>query len=282
VNLHPLDPLPALRHVKHMSQTLPKIAALYRYPVKGLSAEPLAEALLASGEHFPGDRLFAIENGPSGFDPAAPEHQPKQKFLVLARQAALAKLKTRYDDVTGELSIVADEIEAVRANLATAEGRKEAEDFFRMFLARELAGEPRVLEGPPGFRFMDSRSGFVSIINLATIRTLEKETGVSIDPLRFRANVYVDGFPAFSEFDWVAKRLRIGETVLRGLKRTERCAATTVNPATAIRDLMIPAVLMRTYGHADCGIYCAVAQGGRIAVGDGVKVEVEEQAGVAF
>ncbi|WP_204280698.1 MOSC N-terminal beta barrel domain-containing protein, partial [Serratia marcescens] len=68
-----------------------RIAALYRYPVKGLSAEPLAEATLTAGGHFPGDRLFAIENGPSGFDPAAPEHQPKTKFLVLARLAALAK-----------------------------------------------------------------------------------------------------------------------------------------------------------------------------------------------
>jgi len=265
-----------------MTLAAPAVTALYRYPVKGLSAEPLTEALLTSGEHFPGDRLFAIENGPSGFDPANPEHQPKHKFLVLARQAALAKLKTRYDDVTRELSIVADDVEAVRADLATEAGRAAVEDFMRLFLARELAGAPKVLEGPPGFRFMDSRSGFVSIINLASVRALEKEIGVSIDPVRFRANIYVDGVPAFSEFDWVGKRVAIGETVLRGLKRTERCAATTVNPATAVRDLMIPAVLMRSYGHADCGIYCAVAQGGRIAVGDPLRVTEEEAAGVAF
>jgi uncharacterized protein YcbX len=265
-----------------MTHAAPSVTALYRYPVKGLSAEPLTEALLTSGQHFPGDRLFAIENGPSGFDPANPEHQPKQKFLVLARQAPLAKLKTRYDDVTRELSIVADDIEAVRADLATETGRTAVEDFFRMFLAKELAGAPKVLEGPPGFRFMDSRSGFVSIINLASVRALEQETGVSIDPVRFRANIYIDGVPAFAEFDWVGKRVAIGETVLRGLKRTERCAATTVNPATAVRDLMIPAVLMRSYGHADCGIYCAVAQGGRIAIGDRLGVAEEEAAGVAF
>lgn len=254
----------------------PSVAALYRYPVKGLSAEKLADALLTSGEHFPGDRLFAIENGPSGFDPAAPEHQPKQKFLVLARQAALAKLRTRYNDVTREFSIVADDVEVVRADLATPAGRAAIEDFFRMFLARELAGPPKVLEGPPGFRFMDSRSGFVSIINLATVRALEQETGTAIDPIRFRANVYIDGIPAFSEFDWIGKRLTIGGATLRGLKRTERCAATTVNPATAIRDLMIPAVLMRTYGHADCGIYCAVVEGARIAVGDRLRASEDE------
>lgn len=259
-----------------------RITALYRYPVKGLSAEPLAEAALTSGAHFPGDRLFAIENGPSGFDPANPEHQPKQKFLVLARQAALAKLKTRYDDATGTLTILADDVEVARGDLSTPEGRAAVERFFSSFLASDLAGAPKVLEGPPGFRFMDSRSGFVSIINLATVRALEKETGVAIDPIRFRANVYIDGVPAFSEFAWVGKRITLGATTLRGLKRTERCAATTVNPATAVRDLMIPAVLMRRYGHADCGIYCAVAQGGRIAVGDRLAVSEEDAAGVAF
>ncbi|QCK84745.1 MOSC domain-containing protein [Phreatobacter aquaticus] len=255
-----------------MTEQSPRIAALYRYPVKGLSAEPLTEALLEKSRHFPGDRLFAIENGPSGFDAAAPEHQAKTKFLVLARQAALAKLRTRYDDVTGELSIVADEIEAARGDLSTAEGRSAIEAFFRMFLAKDLAGEPKVLVAPPAFRFMDSRSGFVSIINLATVRALEKETGMAIDPIRFRANVYIDGITAFSEFEWVGQEINLGGTRLKGLKRTERCAATTVNPATAVRDLMIPAFLMRTYGHADCGIYCEVTESGRIAVQDRLSV----------
>lgn len=259
-----------------------RITALYRHPVKGLSAEPLAEAPLTSGAHFPGDRLFAIENGPSGFDPANPEHQPKQKFLVLARQAALARLKTRYDDDSHSLAIVADEVEVARGDLRTPEGRAAIEDFFRMFLVNDLAGAPKVLEGPPGFRFMDSRSGFVSIINLATVRALEKETGIAIDPLRFRANIYVDGVPAFAEFAWVGKRITLGGAALRGLKRTERCAATTVNPSTAVRDLMIPAVLMRSYGHADCGIYAAVSGGGRIAIGDRLKITEEDQARVPF
>ncbi|QCI64336.1 MOSC domain-containing protein [Phreatobacter stygius] len=247
-----------------------RIAALYRYPVKGLSAEPLIEAELATAGHFPGDRLFAIENGPSGFDPAAPEHQPKTKFLVLARQAALARLKTHYDEATGELAIAADGAEAVRADLATAEGRTAIETFFKTFLAKELAGDPKVLTAPIGFRFMDSRSGFASIINLATVRALEKVTGMELDPIRFRANIYIDGLPAFAEFDWVDKAVSVGATLLHGIKRTERCAATTVNPKTAIRDVMIPAVLMRTYGHADCGIYVSVSAGGRIAIGDAV------------
>ena len=50
---------------------LPKIAAIYRYPVKGLGPNRLESAELAPGQTITGDRLYAIENGPSGFDPCA-------------------------------------------------------------------------------------------------------------------------------------------------------------------------------------------------------------------
>ena len=65
-----------------MSFENPKIHAIYRYPIKGLSPEPLERTELAVHETLPGDRLYAIENGPSGFDPAAPRHQPKQRYLM--------------------------------------------------------------------------------------------------------------------------------------------------------------------------------------------------------
>lgn len=82
-----------------------RIASLYRYPVKGLSPERLTRADLEAGRYFPGDRMFAIENGPSGFDPARPEHKPKIVYLMLMRNEALARLSTRYDDASGELVI---------------------------------------------------------------------------------------------------------------------------------------------------------------------------------
>jgi uncharacterized protein YcbX len=75
-----------------------RIASLQRYPVKGLSPEPLTHVALTKGDYFPGDRLFAIENGPAGFDPDNPQHQPKIKFLMLMRNESLARLKTRYLD----------------------------------------------------------------------------------------------------------------------------------------------------------------------------------------
>src|SRR6185295_1180567 len=99
------------------------VESIYRYPVKGLSPEKLPRARLAAGEYFPGDRLFAVENGPSGFDPANPQHQPKTRYLMLMRDERLATLRTRYEDETGTLSIEQDGRCAVRADLATSEGR---------------------------------------------------------------------------------------------------------------------------------------------------------------
>jgi uncharacterized protein YcbX len=242
---------------------------LYRYPVKGLSPEPLERAALSVGDYFPGDRLFAIENGPAGFDPAAPAHQPKIKFLMLMRNERLAALRTCYDDESATLTISHDGRQAVRANLSTSEGHLALEAFFRRFMPKELRGPPKVLAAPAGFRFTDSRRGFVSIINLASVAALENAIGAPVNPLRFRGNIYVSGWPAWHEFDLVGREIAIGEAArLKITKRIQRCAATDVDPDTAERDLSIPHTLMKTFGHADCGVYGEVVAGGPIAAGD--------------
>lgn len=247
------------------------VANLYRYPIKGLSPEPLERAALNAGDYFPGDRLFAIENGPAGFDPAAPAHQPKIKFLMLMRNERLAHLRTRYEDESRTLTVSQDGREAVRADLSTAEGRLAVEAFFRRFMPTELRGPPKVLTAPDGFRFTDSRRGYVSIINLASVAALETAVGALVDPLRFRGNVYVAGWPAWHEFDLVGREIAIGEARLKITKRIGRCAATDVDPDTAQRDLSIPRTLMKTFGHTDCGVYGEVVAGGSVAVGDAVS-----------
>jgi uncharacterized protein len=247
------------------------IRNLYRYPVKGLSPEPLARAELGAGRYFPGDRLYAVENGPAGFDPGAPAHQPKIKFLMLMRNERLAALRTRYDDATSTLTIEEDGRVRVKADLSTRDGRLAVEAFFRRFMPKELRGPPKVLAAPDGFRFTDSRSGFVSIINLASVTALEDAVGAPINPLRFRGNVYVAGWPAWHEFDLVGRELALGPAVrLQVTKRIERCAATNVDPDTAMRDLSIPDTLLRRFGHSDCGVYGEVIAGGVVAAGDAI------------
>ena len=94
-------------------------------------------------------------------------------------------------------------------------------------------------------------------------------------PLRFRGNLQVEGWPAWHEFDLLNREISIGPSArLKVVKRIVRCAATEVDPDTGIRDLEIPRTLMKTYGHADCGVYAEVIEAGPIAVGDPVAVKV--------
>jgi uncharacterized protein YcbX len=249
-----------------------KVHAIYRYPVKGLSPEPMQTAHLAVGETVPGDRLYAIENGPSGLDPAKPRYRPKTHYLMLMRNERLAALKTGFAAPSRTLTIMHGGREVARGDLGSAEGRGTIERFFADYCADELRGPPKLLHAPP-FSFSDVARKVVSIINLASVATLEDVIGAPVDPLRFRANLYTTGWPAWSELDLVRAEIAIGETArLKVVKRIVRCAATNVDPQTGIRDLAIPETLQRTYGHADCGIYAEVICTGEIACGDQVSV----------
>jgi uncharacterized protein YcbX len=248
----------------------PRIQAIYRYPVKGLSPQALTRVALKPGQTLPADRLYAIENGPSGFDPAAPAYFPKQRFLMLMRNERLAALRTDYDEASHTLTIHWEGREAARGDLRIQEGRLAIEAFFRRFMPDELRGPPKVLSGQ-GHSFSDVAKKVLSIINLASVAAVENAAGAPVNPLRFRGNVYVEGWPAWHEFDLLGRELSIGSVRIKCIKRIVRCAATEVDPDTGIRDVPVPNTLMKTFGHADCGVYAEVVAGGEIAIGDRVS-----------
>ena len=252
------------------------VTALYRYPVKGLSPERLAAMPLVAGEGLAHDRKHALALGTTVFDPAAPTPLAKTNFLMLARNEALAELSTSVDAGTGMLSVArrTGGVE-LQADLATTEGRAAVEAFFTAFAGDAARGRIRVVSAP-GHRFTDigapvpAMMDCVSLINLASVRALEAAMGRSLDPLRFRANIYVDGLPAWSEFDRIDRPMSIGAVSFRAVRRTRRCPATNVNPATARRDADVPQALRDCFGHGDLGIYLAIATSGTIAPGDAV------------
>lgn len=261
-----------------MTSPAARIEAIYRYPVKGLSPQPLERTKLSPGRTLAADRLYAIENGPTGFDPAAPAYFPKNRFLMLMKNERLAALRTDYDEATHTLSIVRDGREAARGDLRTKEGRLAIEAFFRRFMPAELNGPPKVLSGETTtgapHSFSDVAKKVVSIINLASVAAVETATGEAVDPLRFRGNIHVSGWPAWHEFDLLGAEIAVGDARLKVVKRIVRCAATNVEPGTGIRDMTIPKTLLQSFGHADCGIYAEVMTGGDIAVGDALTSDV--------
>ncbi|HAQ36830.1 MAG: MOSC domain-containing protein [Maricaulis sp.] len=245
-----------------------RVAALARHPVKGFTPEPLDHVTLNEGAHFPGDRMFAVEDGPVGFDPADPQHVSKMRFTVLARLPELAAIRTRYVDDTGELVAWHPDFGEITVEMDGETGRHMFAVWLKGVLGDAVNGPLKVLVAPDAFRFMDSRSGFVSIINLNTIRAIAEAVGKPVDPARFRGNVMVEGWPAWSEFDLEETDFRIGAATLTGIKRIQRCTATHVNPGTASSDIDMVPELMRHFGHPHCGLYARVKSGGRVAVGD--------------
>lgn len=250
-----------------------EITGLYRYPVKGLSPEPLPRVALRVGQTLPADRRYAIENGPSGFDPEAPQWMPKTQFLMLMRNERLACLQSRFEDASNLLTIRKDGSMVASGDLETAAGRAAVERYFTENFQPELKGPPKLLSGRD-HSFSDVARKVVSIVNLGSVRAIENMLGgTPVHPLRFRANLYVEGWPAWHELDLVGQTLAIGQARLKIVKRIKRCAATNVDPETAQRDLEIPPTLSRRLGHMDCGIYGEVVADGDIAMGDTVAVE---------
>jgi len=261
-----------------MSKTPPaKITGLYRYPVKGLTPEALPQVALRVGQTLPNDRRYAIENGPSGFDPAAPAWLPKTVFLMLMRNERLAGLRSQFEDETHLLTIRRDGAVVARGDLETAEGRGTIETFFVENFAPELKGPPKVLLSH-GHSFSDVAKKVVSIINLESVRAVETMVSAAVNPLRFRGNLYLRGWPAWHELTLVGETLEIGKARLKVVKTITRCAAVNVDPDTAARDLEIPSAIQNRLGHNLCGIYAEVIADGEIAVGDRIAVETATHA----
>ena len=245
-----------------------QIEHLYRYPVKGLTAEALDTAEVKTGGALPWDRAFALAQGDNDFDPAHPVWHPKTEYMCLMRNARIAALRSAFDCKAGILTVVAPNGSTASERVLTPAGRAQMGAFLTRYLGEEARGTPR-FHYVPGTVFGDQKLPVLSLINLASLADYEARVGAPRDLMRFRANVYFTG-PAWSEFEWIGREIMLGGARLRVTKRTVRCLATEVNPATAERDAHPIAELKALYGHADLGVHAEVIDGGRLALGNAV------------
>jgi uncharacterized protein len=263
---------PCLGIPYYSDMSLAHLSSLYRYPVKGLSPEPLKSVVVEPGQTFPADRRYAIENGPSGFDAAAPAWLSKSFYLMLMRNEQLAELRTQYDDQSHILTVNWRGDCAARGDLRTPEGRGAVEAFFATHFAGQLRGRPAIVSGGD-HSFSDVAQKVVSIINLESVLAIENMVGLPVHPLRFRANAYVSGWPAWGELELLGQTLAVGNVRLKVVKRITRCAAINVDPESGARDLDIAPQMSRRLGHLDCGVYAKVIAGGTIKIGDAIETE---------
>ena len=119
------------------------------------------------------------------------------------------------------LTIREGDREVARGDLRTPEGRAAIETFLATYCADELRGPPKVLDGN-GHSFSDVARKVVSVINLSSVAALESATGVPVDPLRFRANLYVEGWPAWHEFGLIDQDIAIGPFARAKVSQADR------------------------------------------------------------
>ena len=250
---------------------MPQLTAISRFPVKGLGPDRLDHVVLTAGAALPMDRAWAIENGPSPFDDAAPQHVKKKHFLMLAGQAELARLSCRYMPEDGRYSVSLDGGTAITITLDDPSTHAALFDCLRALLG-EAVREPLRLVHAPGQAMTDIPQPQISLINAASVRDLSERAGLSLDPLRFRGNLLIDGLAAWEELELLGRSVRIAGVECRVESRIRRCAATSVDPALGLRDTDVPAALFEHYGHMDCGVYLSVLEDGLITPGDPVSL----------
>jgi len=249
--------------------SLTRLTSIHRYPVKGFGAQELSETDLQPGQGIPFDRCLAIANGGRALAGGG-EWTPCQAFVRLTKNPDLPRYALAFDEAANTATLLGPDGRAVAVH---GDGTGGADDALAGWFAPGPLGPPRAVaqSRSGGAGYWDHEDAAISVINLATIATLERSAGRPVNPMRFRANLYVAGLPPFQELAFIGRLVRVGEAVLEVLRPTDRCRATSVDPATGDTGLNVPALLARTQGHIYCGVYARVVQAGRIMPGDPVE-----------
>jgi ferredoxin-NADP reductase/uncharacterized protein YcbX len=230
---------------------------IYRYPIKGFPGEQLHKVELHHNEGMSGDRAIAFGTGSYNADDVG-TWKPCEAFLRMTIRPELTLFKILSEK---------NGVRLTSPNNNTCLIGKESN--LLPELDSRLGNDIRIHHAHHNRGYWDHKDASISIINLSTIDVISKVINQPIDPLRFRANIYVRADP-WSEFSWVGKRLKIGGVDLDVFRPIDRCRAISVNVDTGKLDINMPAVLSRYFGHMFCGVYASVASTGIVKPGDSI------------
>jgi len=240
------------------------VANLWRHPIKGVGREQLASVNLEAGRCMPMDRHWAIAHDAAKVNYDTPEWARCINFARAARGHELMAVSSTYDDATGLITLTHPKLDTLTVNPDTNA------DALVQWVAK-ISNPDRAMPAAvfkAGRGMTDSKSHTISIHAIASLDDLAKTVGHPLDQRRFRGNIWLDDVPAWSEFEWIGKSIRIGTVEFEITEPIERCIATTVNPDTGTSDADTLGGLNRTYGHQNFGVFGIVTKSGIINTGD--------------
>jgi uncharacterized protein YcbX len=258
---------------------MPKVVALYRYPVKGLTPQAMPHITVLPGGRVAGDRVlnFRFADAPVADDAWC----RKYHGVVLANTPALARLQVHFDESSRRMTI-SHKNQLLADEYLDQGGRRRLTDAMTAFVAScdeqplraqparlplKLVGDGRVP------RYQDNEAGQVTLHSRESVLSAGAALGDEhLDERRFRHNIVIEGVVAWAEQGWVGHSLRVGEVAFETVVPKVRCLATHANPITGERDLQVMQMLQRAFAQKEptFGVGLLSKTGGVIRVGDSV------------
>ncbi|TQS73487.1 MOSC domain-containing protein [Rhodobacteraceae bacterium] len=252
----------------------PSLAHIYRHPIKSIGCEEINSAPLTQGRALPLDRMWGVLHTRSKLvfdgDHRLSQWGPKINFLTGAKAPSLMAVTCHQLD-GGRLELRHPDTSALQIAPDQAGDQSAFLEWVTPLLPAEHPA-PVALVAAPSAPLTDQSQPLISLINAATLGKLETQAGHALDPRRFRANLWIDGWQPEAERDLIGRDLRIGTATLTVVKPIGRCRATDANPDTGLRDVDMLPTLKETFGHTDLGMFCAVKSDGQITCGDQVEI----------
>ena len=264
------------------------VTALHRFAVKGLERDSLDRVQLEAGEGLPSDRRWAMifDDAEESFDEASPQWLHKSNFLcAFTANELLASFSTAFDDSTSQLRCwQRGEEQAtplLTARLTESAGLSEAAAFFSDAAGRKVRfvsskGQPHAFGNTRSGVSASGDTRVIHLVNAETVAALAAAGGVALHPDRFRGNVLFDGVPAWREFEWVDREVKLGGATLRVVKRTVRCEGVNADgrQGTGAADVDVPQLLAKHFPEHGpyLGVYAQVTSGGDVRLGDGLAL----------
>jgi ferredoxin-NADP reductase/uncharacterized protein YcbX len=246
-----------------------KVSTIMHYPVKGWPGLVMQQTDLRSGYGLPFDRFLAVSNGSR--DVPAQAWTACQAFVRMTKNPQLPLFKINFDGATEQLKLSFNGEELI-LDCDNAQSLEAAAHKLVQWFPEHASQHIRLHRRNSDLGWWDHPDAEISLINEATVASLQMHADVALDSSRFRGNLLLSGLRPWEELEWLGRTVQIGDAQLRILRPIDRCKATSLNPETAQADVNLPALLARHVGHLYCGVYAQVVKAGRVAPGDMVKM----------
>lgn len=248
-----------------------RLAHIFRHPIKSHGREELGEVRLTEGASLPWDRHWAVAHEAARIDRANPIWVNWVNFSRGAKAPDLMAINATFNQDTGQITLAHPDRPALTFRPDTPEGEKIFLDWVRPLCPPERA-QPAYLYSVAGRGMTDTDYPSVSLINLGSNADLAARMNADLSPLRWRANLWLDGLAPWVEREWVGHRIALGEAELQITEAIVRCPATSANPATGRIDVDTLGALRAVHDEQVFGVYAIVTRTGTIRCGDRAEV----------